>query len=503
VTISRPTEISADGSGSLPKLFISYRREDADWPAIMLRDALAEHYGEDQVFMDIVDLLPGEDFVDKLQRSVRGCDVLLALIGPNWARILQERTRRRAMEGEEDHVRVELETALATSTVRVIPVLLGGASMPPSRMLPHSLERLLRLEAARFRPDQKELDLQSLIALMARPAAPLPPPPPPAPAPPPSGPLQRHYQEVLGYLRDGTIVPFLGSSVNATERAGDPWREGSGSLPDGEELAGYLAAEFGYAQQTADLARVSQFVRSIEGEFELYERLRRVFTVQHSPSALHRFLAELPGLLDGNGSDRRCQLIVTMNYDDALEQAFDAVHEAYDLAVYMANGKDRGKFVHHPWGEDPITVDTPNRYSGFPIDVESLAVQRTVIMKVHGAVSPVVGGDNYVITENDYIEYLSRTEIVSLVPSQLLNKMLKSHVLFLGQSVRDWNWRVFLQRVWEGRLGAKAWAIDPDLDELEESYWHELGVHKVLEEPLQTYADGFRAQLMQAASNPR
>ena len=33
---------------------------------------------------------------------------------------------------------------------------------------------------------------------------------------------------------------------------------------------------------------------------------------------------------------------------------------------------------------------------------------------------------------------------------QILDKLQDSHCLFLGYTVRDWNLRVFLKRIWEG-----------------------------------------------------
>ena len=88
-----------------------------------------------------------------------------------------------------------------------------------------------------------------------------------------------------------------------------------------------------------------------------------------------------------------------------------------------------------------------------------------MIVKIHGAVDGTVGDyrwkDNYVITEDHYIDYLSKSPIESLVPVQVLDKLRESHCLFLGYPVRDWNLRVFLKRIWERKarrqiLGGRA-----------------------------------------------
>jgi len=94
-----------------------------------------------------------------------------------------------------------------------------------------------------------------------------------------------------------------------------------------------------------------------------------------------------------------------------------------------------------------------------------------VIVKIHGAVDGNVADyrwrENYVITEDDYIDYLSERPIESLVPVQILDKLRDSHCLFLGYTVRDWNLRVFQKRIWEGILAARSWKVEPAPDILE------------------------------------
>ena len=98
-----------------------------------------------------------------------------------------------------------------------------------------------------------------------------------------------------------------------------------------------------------------------------------------------------------------------------------------------------------------------------------------MIVKIHGAVDGNLGDyrwkDNYVVTEDHYIDYLSRSPIESLVPVQVLDKLQDSHCLFLGYTVHDWNLRVFLKRIWEGRIEARSWAVEPDPDDLDKDLW--------------------------------
>ena len=145
----------------------------------------------------------------------------------------------------------------------------------------------------------------------------------------------------------------------------------------------------------------------------------------------------------------------------------------------MASGPDKGKFVHITPDGTPAAISQPNRYGHLPIG-EDYELERTLIVKIHGAVDGSIGDyswrDNYVVTEDHYIDYLSRSPIESLVPVQVLDKLRESHCLFLGYTVRDWNLRVFLKRIWEGSLGAKSWAVEPDPDILEKDFWGQSNV---------------------------
>ena len=117
-------------------VFLSYRRDDSSGHAGRLYESLAQRLGEDFVFRDTETLTPGEPFPDQLQRRLTEATVVLVLIGRRW----MESQHRLADPG--DFVRREIEAALARKNVKVIPVLLEGASMPDQSMLPESLRPL-------------------------------------------------------------------------------------------------------------------------------------------------------------------------------------------------------------------------------------------------------------------------------------------------------------------------------------------------------------------------
>ena len=170
-------------------------------------------------------------------------------------------------------------------------------------------------------------------------------------------------------------------------------------------------------------------------------------------------------------------------YDAALEKALIAAGEDFDVALYMAPGTDqKGRFVHLPWGKNPQVIDKPNEYRDFPIEAVNCKLQRTVIVRINGAVADPSAGFpweyNYVITEDHYIDYMGGRSAEEVVPGQILAKLTRSNYLFLGYAIADWRLRVFLQRIKKGdRLGrAKYWAVEHEPDALTRDLWRELGV---------------------------
>jgi hypothetical protein len=240
---------------------------------------------------------------------------------------------------------------------------------------------------------------------------------------------------------------------------------------------------------------VSQYVSLTVGAFPLYVELRRLFDGDYPPTALHRFLAYLPSMLRRNHPEApRYQLIVTTNYDDVLERAFLEQGEPFDLVTYDAEGEYRGKFTHRPHEGEPVTIHEPNLYRNLT------TAKRTVILKIHGAVDRAdESRDSFVITEDHYIDYLARTDVSKLFPVTLVGMLRRSHCLFLGYSLRDWNLRVILNRIWgDDRLRSKSWAIQRSPDRLDRELWSRRDV-MILDIPLEEYIAGLQKALQEPA----
>ncbi|MFQ5342890.1 MAG: SIR2 family protein [Anaerolineae bacterium] len=312
-------------------------------------------------------------------------------------------------------------------------------------------------------------------------------------------PLDLHYSVVVRAITAGRVVPFFGAGVNLCGRpAAMAWQPGQAvHLPSGGELATYLAESFDYPlSDTDDLARVSQYVALAIGSGPLYDELRSLLDADYPPTALHQFFAALPGVLRNKGARQPYQLIVTTNYDDVMERAFHAAGEPFDLVFYIAEGEERGKFLHTPPDGEARLIERPNEYRALALD------QRPVILKIHGAVDRAAEEqDSFVITEDHYIDYLTRTDISNLIPATLVAKLRRSHFLFLGYSLRDWNLRVILHRIWgQQKLTYKSWAIQLDPQELDQQFWMKRDV-EILDARLEDYVDalGQRVQALPPA----
>jgi SIR2-like protein/TIR domain-containing protein len=494
------------------RAFVSYRRSDSPSAARQIADALKQRLGGEQVFFDTQDLHAGFDWHAAIAARVGQAEVVVAVIGPRWLSLADERGRRTVLAPEEEDVlRLEIETALRGAG-RVIPVLVDGATMPSREALPRPFKPMARLQAVPLRHDSWEGDLSILIDLVTSegPAPSIEPdggaaPPEELPEtwePIPGGPDDYHYEGLVADLEDGTVVPVLGAGVFASPD-NSPWEPGSGRLPTASELSEALATRFRLRDAPAKLAEVSQQVVAVKGARDLDRALRELLLAgECPPTELHRFLARLPALLRARGREAY-PLIVTTTYDSALERAFDEAREPYDLAVFITSGEHRGRFLHIPWweaeGREAQPIAVPNEYVDFPIDEEGV-LERPIILKIHGgALHDAPAGlrlpQGFVITEDDYIGFLSDSPVSSLVPLQLLNKLRDSHLLFLGYGVRDWHLRVFVRRVWPGgEPGSHSWAIQEHGDRVDGDFWRKLNVER-LQVAIRDYLHGLAYHL--------
>lgn len=120
------------------KIVVSYRRTDSAM-AGRIFDRLALHFGKANLFLDIDNIPFGVDFRKHIEQELATCDLVVAIIGPEWLGPRAGGESR--IMNETDPVRVELETALRRD-LTIIPVLLDRAPMPLPDQLPEGLKDL-------------------------------------------------------------------------------------------------------------------------------------------------------------------------------------------------------------------------------------------------------------------------------------------------------------------------------------------------------------------------
>jgi hypothetical protein len=147
------------------KAFISYRRDDSAGHTGRLYDSLRERFGQEHVFLDHSGIDSGQNYAEVIEKAVRSCDVLLAVIGREWLTSTANGSRR--LDNPSDLVRTEIVTALECK-IPVIPVLVDRATPPPAASLPGPLKALAAIDAHDVSDERWTYDVERLIAAMEK-----------------------------------------------------------------------------------------------------------------------------------------------------------------------------------------------------------------------------------------------------------------------------------------------------------------------------------------------
>jgi hypothetical protein len=285
------------------------------------------------------------------------------------------------------------------------------------------------------------------------------------------------YRMIWDDLRKGRIVPFLGAGASLAIRPKDiVWRPAESDFPPSSaELAGFLAEYVNYPddEPADDLAKVASYARMVGGPGRLRELLVEVFKRNYQPGRIHELLADVPTPM----------LILTTNYDDLIERALTARGKPFHVVQWTDDPKIAGSVV---WWRPGAT--NPEHY---PPKLLPLAPgEETIIYKMHGTVDHQRGHyDSFLITEEDYIEFLAGMTRQGAIPATFKRYFQQSRFLFLGYGLADWNLRVLLHNVKSqpksgngaGRARAstmivaegelRSWAVQLQPSSLESALW--------------------------------
>ena len=331
--------------------------------------------------------------------------------------------------------------------------------------------------------------------------------------------IAEHCRQIVEELKCGRVIPFLGAGVNLcgfdrTPGNGELW-EKKGWLPNGSELSRHLAHRFAYNDPATDwdLMRVSQYASVVSGGGPLYDELQKLFARDYPVTSIHALLAKMPGALRQAGCAGGLPLIITTNYDEVLEAAFLLAGEPFDLVSYFIERENqRAKFWHLPNASEHFrkragaaaveaapwqVMSPPNTYAQLPVN------QRTIILKIHGAVDREdKDQSSFVITEDDYIDFLSQMDFANPLPKMLAAMMKDTHFLFLGYGLRDWNLRVILQRIWGAQKRSyNSWAIQLNPQTIDRKSWAKRNVD-LLDMKLEDYVPLLEQAIFGAALPP-
>jgi hypothetical protein len=166
--------------------------------------------------------------------------------------------------------------------------------------------------------------------------------------------------------------------------------------------------------------------------------------------------------------------VVTTNYDSLIEQAFASANKPFDLVIHTTDATLGERIYHRAHGDPTLNKVLPRKLL---IDLST----RSVVYKIHGSCDAAdPAKDQYVITEDDYIDFLSRMVKNTAIPAFCAEPFQRWPFLFIGYRLEDWNLRVVLNRISPTvRLeqGIKSWAIERSPSALEERFWQTRGVN--------------------------
>lgn len=154
------------------------------------------------------------------------------------------------------------------------------------------------------------------------------------------------------------------------------------------------------------------------------------------------------------------------NYDWLLEEAFRDAERPFRLVVYQA-------------GAPSVLVWDDEAGSGEPreVGINELVLdigEEAVIFKIHGTATVADEElDNYVITEDDYVEFLAGLVTQEAIPACFGEPFHRSHFLFLGYGLEDWNLREMLYQIWKRwpRRRYAAWAVQHQVKPFDRDFW--------------------------------
>jgi hypothetical protein len=261
------------------------------------------------------------------------------------------------------------------------------------------------------------------------------------------------YFEIVQHLTQGKLVIFLGPLANRLPE--DKWQPGSHWSATDTELAQELARPFKRSAELPfeinhplHLLEVASYIQDMYGRYKLIDELRNILNVNYKPHGLYAYLASIPTPL----------FIVSTNYDDLLEQAFDKAHHPFQR-ISPVSDFDSVRRSPYTGANDLVVRWRPGVWEPEVVPLHSLNIdprQSTVIIKLRGTVDNQRRFDSFIITEDDYLNFLTRLTNQTDLLRVFSPFWKESAYLFWGYGLPSFNLRVLLKSL------MRSWRLDRD-----------------------------------------
>jgi len=226
------------------------------------------------------------------------------------------------------------------------------------------------------------------------------------------------WDDLLEYIGERRVIPIVGAELlTVPDGAG-------GEIPLIRALAQRLAEKLRVPAEecTGDDALhqvVCNYLQRGGRREEVYPRLRNLMKELAPP---------VPGILRELARIRHFNVFVTTTFDSLLAQALDeerfgGAARTVSLAYSPSRNQDLPAGARN--GEAPVVFHMLGRMSASP---------------------------DYVITEEDTLEFFTSMQSESKRPNVLLDELKSSHLLLIGTTFPDWLARFFIRIAKSGRL---------------------------------------------------
>jgi len=284
------------------------------------------------------------------------------------------------------------------------------------------------------------------------------------------------YFVIADCLRQKEVVLFVGAAASSI---GHPATAATPPLPMAEDLARVLRTVADYPGAPADaLTKVAEYlVGATAGRHFVLRTISDLFydrVDDDYSSALTEFLSSLP---------IECipRLIITTNYDLLIERTLEKRGIPYVAISHFNEEPHPGALVTYTSLDGRIEPPAVKKSEIDARFTSGLYADSVIVYKMHGSVHSIRRGresffDSIILTETDYVNFLA-DNFISRIPSVVMKYLGDCHLLFLGYSLQDWNFRVLLERVYRvsraGRrvAGNKHWACLLSEDRVEKEFW--------------------------------